>query len=187
MIEASADVALGEAIRPAARAHERIYRVDFLTILLAALALAGCAIASSLLTIPVATLGSRFQFLSWVIWIVGTFAGLAFALRIYARRHLDGFLGSLRRMGSPEVFPTRFRFDESGIDIDNDRLSHRIAWQAVHFMLPTAEHWLIQVDTMTLVVPRRAFADTADEQAFLDLAAAQMSDVARGRSVLANQ
>lgn len=187
MIEARADIELGEAIQPAAAAHARIYRGDFATILLAAIALAGGIIAATLVTLLLSRLEPRLNMISSVLWIFGAFLGLALALRIYARRHVRGFLGSLKRMGSPNSFPTRFTFDENGISVENERLSHRLAWPAVSFVMPTADHWLVQVDTLTIAIPRRAFSDLASEQDFLDLAAKQMRPEARGRSVLANQ
>ena len=66
-------------------------------------------------------------------------------------------------------------------------MSHRIAWQAVLFVVPGRDHWMVQADTLTLAVPKRAFADPAAEQAFLDLAKERMSEAARSRSVLKSQ
>jgi hypothetical protein len=109
--------------------------------------------------------------------------GLLIGLRLYSRRHLTGFLGGLRQMGSPPLFPTRFRFGPDGIEIVNERVSHRVAWPAVLFVVPSREHWLLQADTLTLAVPRRAFADLAAEQSFLDLVQSHASEEARSRSV----
>ncbi len=187
-VEASADVALGEAIRPAADAHARIYRGEIAGTFILALPFVGGIIAGSMAGMVVS-----WQFPQWGSWptsmlsLLGMTLGLYFGLRLYSRRHLDGFLAGLRRMGSPELFPTRFRFDDQAIAIDNDRLSHRIAWPAIHFIVPGKDHWLVQVDTLTIAVPRRAFADHAAEQAFLDLARECMTDDARGRSIFKTQ
>jgi hypothetical protein len=187
MIEARADIELGEAIQPAATAHARIYRGDLTTILVAALSLAGCIIATTLVAMLISRFEPRLNMISSLLWIFGAFIGLALALRIYARRHIRGFLGRLKQMGSPECFPTRFTFDEKGISVENERLSHRITWPAVHFVILAKQHWLVQVDTITIAIPRRAFSNPASEQGFLDLAAEQMRPEARRRSVLANQ
>ena len=183
-VEAYTDIKLGEAYRPAAAAHARIYRGEFKgTLWLALLFIAGILIGTT------AGMAVSVQFPQWGSWptsilsIVGMTAGLLFGLRAYSRQHLGGFLAGLRKMGSPTDFPTRFRFGPEAIETENERVSHRIAWDAVLFVVPHGEHWLLQADTLTLAVPRRAFADPAAEQAFLELAEARISDEARQRSV----
>jgi hypothetical protein len=127
------------------------------------------------------------QWGSWptsILSIAGMTVGLYLGLRAYSRQHLGGFLAALRKMGSPALFPTRVRFTPEAIETVNERVSHRISRDAVLFIAPGRDHWLVQADTLTLAVPRRAFDDAAAEQAFLDLAEARMSDEARTRSVL---
>ena len=187
MIEAQADVALGEAIRPAAIAHHRVYSGGLRIIWLPALALAGALVVSSLAGIVLELISTRLEALSPLLWLAGGVLGLMAAIRILSRQHLERFLASLRAMGSPPVFPTRFRFAEDEIAIDNPRLSHRATWDSVLFVIPAPEHWLIQIDTTTLAVPRRAFAGEAEEAAFLALAERALSEEARARSVLARQ
>jgi hypothetical protein len=188
IVEASADVALGEAIRPAAEASARVYRGELAGTFILALPFVGGIIAGSMAGMVVS-----WQFPQWGSWptsvlsLLGMTLGLYFGLRLYSRRHLTGFLAGLRRMGSPELFATRFRFDEQAIAIDNDRLSHRIAWPAVLFIVSSKDHWLVQVDTLTIAVPRRAFADATAEQGFLALALECMTDESRGRSVFKTQ
>jgi len=48
MVDIEADIPLGEAIRPSALAQSRIYKTDARTIVLAALALAGAIVLSSI-------------------------------------------------------------------------------------------------------------------------------------------
>src|SRR5687767_1371777 len=180
IVEASADVALGEAIRPAAEASAQVYRGELAGTFFLALPFVGGIIAGSLAGMIVS-----WQFPQWGSWptsvlsLLGMTLGLYYGLRLHSRRHLTGFLGGLRRMGSPETFPTRFRFDEAAIAIDSDRLSHRIAWPAVLFIVPAKDHWLVQVDTLTIAIPRRAFADGEAERAFLELAGTRMTEAAR--------
>ena len=184
-IEATADIDLGEAIRPAAEAHARVHRGDLGATLVLAGPFIGGLMAGTVAGMAVAM--SFPQFGSWptsILSLAGMFFGLLIGLRLYSRRHLAGFLAALRKLGSPAIFPTRFRFDPDAITIDNERLSHRIAWPAVLLMVPSKDHWLLQVDTMTLAIPFRAFADAAAEQAFVDLAHERLSDDARHRSVL---
>ena len=184
-LEAKADIELGEAFKPAAAAHARIYRGEFKgTLWLALLFLAGIMVGTA------AGMAVSARFPQWGDWptsvlsILGMTAGLLFGLRAYSRQHVVGFLAALRKMGSPALFPTQFRFTPEGIETVNERVSHRIAWDAVLFVAPGRDHWLVQADTLTLAIPHRAFADPAAEQAFLDLAEAQMSEAARSSSVL---
>ena len=184
-IEAEAEIALGEAIRPAAAAHARIYRGTLsATLIFAALFAAGILggdIAGKEFVLWFPQWGDWPRAVLGIAWmIMGIFVGL----QLYGHRQLSGFLAALRKLGSPETFPTRFRFEADVIAVENSRLSHRIAWPAVLFIVPEKDHWLVQVDTMTVAIPRRAFADASAEQAFLDLARDQMSDPARERSVL---
>ena len=183
-IEAQADIKLGEAYKPAAEAHDRIYRAGIASIVVLALPFIGGIVLGTAAGMAVAM---RFpQWGSWptsILSLAGMVVGLGIGLRLYSRRHLTGFLGGLRKMGSPPLFPTQFRFGPDGIETVNERVSHRIAWPAVLFVVPSRDHWLLQADTLTLAIPRRAFADPAAEQAFLDLVQARISDEARSRSV----
>ncbi len=50
--------------------------------------------------------------------------------------------------------------------------------------MPAPDHWLVQVDTTTLAFPRRIFADSEQEKAFLDLAVQALTPEAKARSTL---
>ena len=184
MIEAEADVALGEAIRPAAEAHRHIYKGGFIPIILASLIFASASIVGMVLAAAVTPVLGQW---SGIVSMLGFVVGAILAIGFYSRVHLRGFLKGLRNLGSPESFPTRFRFDETGIEVDTDRVSHRVPWTAVQLFLPAAQHWLLQADTTTLAIPRRAFATAQDEQAFVELAKNSLTESARGRSAFENQ
>ena len=183
-VEAHADIELGEAYKPAADAQARIYRGELKGSALLALLFTGGLMfgtaAGMAISVYYPQLGS---WATSIFSLVGMTFGLFLGLRAYSRQHLGGFLAALRKMGSPPVFPTQFRFGPEAIETENERVSHRVAWDAVLFVVPSRDHWLVQADTLTLAVPRRAFADPATEQAFLDLAQARISAEARGRSV----
>ena len=184
MIEAEAEVALGEAIRPAAEAQRHVYKGGVVPIILASLIFASCSIVG--MTLAAAATPVLGQW-SALVSLLGFVIGAVLAIGFYSRAHLNGFLKGLRKLGSPDTFPTRFRFDEGGIEVDTDRVSHRVSWTAVHLFLPSSKHWLVQADTTTLAIPRRAFATAQDEQAFVDLAKNSLTEPARNRSVFANQ
>ena len=185
VVEAHADVKLGEAFKPAAEAQARIYRGEIAGTVALALPFVGGILAGTAAGMAVSAWFPQWG--SWptsVLSIAGMTIGLLFGLRAYFHRHSRGFLAALRKMGSPPLFPTSFRFGPEAIETENERVSHRIAWDAVLFIAPGREHWLVQADTLTIAVPRRAFADAAAEQAFLDIAEASLSEEARQRSVL---
>jgi hypothetical protein len=185
MIEAQADVVLGESMKPAVLAHHKVYHGGVRMILLPALALAAGLIAASILARLLALVSLRLEGFGSLLWIAGAILGFMAAVRILPRGHLQGFLNGLRKMGTPPAFATRFRFDGAGLSIDSDRLSWRAPWTSVLFIIPAPDHWLVQIDTTTMAIPRRAFADEAAEQGFLDLAAANPTPEAKARSVLA--
>jgi hypothetical protein len=184
VLEAQADVKLGEAFKPAAEAQARVYRGEIAGTVALAVPFVGGIVAGTAAGMAVSVWYPQWG--SWptsILSVAGMTIGLMVGLRAYVQRHSRGFLAALRRMGSPPVFPTRFRFGPEGIETVNDRVSHRVAWPAVQFVVPSRDHWLVQVDTLTIAVPRRAFVDPAAEQAFLDLAEASISEEARSRSV----
>ena len=185
MIEAQADVMLGEAIQPAGLAQRRVYGGGWVALAAAAMLFAAIIVASSLLA------GLLIPFLgplaTNLIALLGMIVGGVAAVALYGRLHMRGFLDALRRAGTPSAVRTRFRFDEGGITVETERLSHSVPWSAVLFVMPSSNHWLLQVDTITLAVPRLAFAGKTDEQAFVDLAKANLPDGARDRSVFENQ
>jgi hypothetical protein len=183
-IEGRADVKLGESYRPAAEAHDRIYRAGLASTILLALPFVGGIILGTAAGMAVSAFYPQWG--SWptsILSLAGMVVGLATGLRLYSRRQLTGFLDGLRKIGSPPLFPTQFRFGPDGIETVNSRVSHRIAWAAVLFVAPSRDHWLLQADALTLAVPRRAFTDATAEQAFLELVQASISDEARSRSV----
>ncbi len=184
MIEAQADVVLGEAIRPAAEAYRRVYSGGWLPAIIAALIFATVSVAGTFLAVP---LERTFGQWSGIFSILGFILGAVLAISFYNRVQLGGFLKGLRRLGSPDFLSTRFRFDETGLEIDTDRVSYRLPWTAVQLFLPSSKHWLLQADTTTFAIPRRAFARPEDEQAFVELAKNCLTEAARNRSVFENQ
>jgi hypothetical protein len=184
MIDIEADIPLGEAIRPSALAQSRVYKADARAILIPALVLAGAIILSTTFGWLLAMLSLTLQSMASLMWIAGAFLGLIAALRIFSAQHMRGFLAGLRDMGSPAFFHTRFNFDEKGMAISSQRSSWRAPWTSVLFVMPAPDHWLVQVDTTTLAFPRRIFADSEQEKAFLDLAVQALTPEAKARSTL---
>ena len=185
-VEIEADFELGEAIPVAALAHARVHRGEFVgTVVFGLIFDAGIVLGTTIGTLVGSWYPQSRDWATSVMGLAGIVAGLFVGLRYYSRRQLRGFLAGLRAMGSPDVFPTRFLFDDDGFRTENSRMSHQISWPAVLFIMPSPDHWLVQVDTMTIAIPRRAFPDAMAEQAFLDLAKRHLSEEAKARSVFA--
>jgi hypothetical protein len=182
MIEAQANIALGEAMRPAALAQSKVYSGGLRLIFLPALAFAGGIIAATLVGMVLPLISLRLEAYNSLLWVAGALLGLTAALRILQRQQLRGYLNGLRKLGSPGTFPTRFRFDDQGIAVDGSRHRYQVPWSSVLFVIPAPKHWLIQIDTLTLAVPCRAFSDAASERAFVDLAAQCLGPEAKARS-----
>lgn len=179
MIEAEADIALGEAIRPAGEAQRRVYSGGPLNVLICAIVFAFFITVGGLGSSALyPAIGRTADFLSLLSVVIGGMVAIA----LYARLHMRGFLNALRKLGSPELSRSRFLFDEAGMAIETGRVSYRLPWSAVLFVASSRTHWLVQVDTTTFAIPRRAFAQLSDEQAFVDLAKRSISEAARARS-----
>ena len=184
MIEAQADIALGEAIRPAAEAHRRITRAGFVALLASATLFAIIMVAGTFLAAWMSRyLGAGADFVSLLAFVAAAVA----ALSTYSRFALAGFLNGLRQIGSPDVLPTRFRFDDQRIAIDTSRVSHSLPWEAVQLVLASRQHWLVQADTTTFAIPRRAFGSATDEQASVMLAKKRLSEEVLARSAFDSQ
>lgn len=184
MIEAEADIALGEAIRPAGEAQRRVYGGGPLNVLVCAIVFALFITIGGLGSAALyPAIGRSADFLGLLSVVIGGMVAIA----LYARLHMRGFLRALRRLGSPATSRSHFRFDDAGIAIDTGRVSYRCPWSAVLLVAHSSKHWLIQVDTTTFAIPIRAFTSPADEQAFVELAKNAVSGPARQRSAFENQ
>ena len=128
-------------------------------------------------------MGAAADFISLLAFVAAAVAAIA----LYSRLALTGFLKGLKRIGSPDVLPTRFCFDDERIAIETTRVSYSLPWDSVQFVLASRQHWLVQADTTTFAIPRRAFSSSADEQAFVILAKSRLSRDAIARSEFDSQ
>jgi hypothetical protein len=71
------------------------------------------------------------------------------------------------RRGTPETLRFTYAIEPDGLLVASDRISHRLAWHAILEVIQAPEHWLFQVDTLTIILPRRAFANEGAEREFL--------------------
>ena len=184
MIEASTDVVLGEGIRVAGEAQRRVYGGGIGLVLLAHLTFGIVAALGPWVGLWLRPLLGSWADLIDLLFLIG--AGIG-AIAMYSNLHRRGFLKRLKKLGSPETIATRFAFDDRGLSVATERMSHSLPWSAVQLVVRVPDYWLLQVDTTTLAIPRRAFASADDEQAFVELVKTQISEPARKRSVFENQ
>lgn len=182
MLEAHVDVALGEAIKPAAAAHNRLAPAHWISGIWPGLGFAAGVILAWAVNYGLFRAGLGSELANTAVWLICVIFGLLVGFQFAARRHLAAFLASLRRLGSPPTFLTRLRIDDEGLSADNNRLSIRASWPAIHFLVKTDDHWVAQADSMTIVIPRRAFAEPAAETAFIRAILERISPEARRRS-----
>jgi len=115
--------------------------------------------------------------------LLGTVMGYAIGWNAATRRHAKKFLAGIKTRGTPETIPFSYTIEPGGLLVASERIGHHLPWAAIQELIPAPEHWLLQVDTLSLIVPRRAFADEASERAFLGTVLARIAPDARERSV----
>lgn len=184
MIEATTDVVLGEGIRVAGEAQRRVYGGGIGLVLFCALTFGIVAALGPWIGLWLRPMVGSWSDLVGLLFLIG--AGIG-SIMMYGTLHRRGFLRNLKRLGSPGTIATRFVFGESGISVETDRISHSLPWSAVQLIVRVPDYWLLQVDTTTLAIPRRAFANAADEQAFVELTKTKASVAVREHSVFENQ
>lgn len=184
MIEAETDIALGEGFAPAALAHRKLIGGAPAMIVVPALLFAGSLVLAWLISVALAASFPRWRMWTDLVNVAGLIVGIVLALRSIAHRQTRTFIAALRKIGSPPSLRTRYRFDDQGIETQSERASHRVPWSAALFVMPSKDYWLIQADTLTVIVPKRAFAGDAEEQAILDFARDHLDQAALARSDL---
>jgi hypothetical protein len=111
--------------------------------------------------------------------------GWEIGVQVGQRRHYQRYLGALAARGTPRRLLTRFAIAEDGLRVESDRASHLARWPTVLEIGGAETHWLIQTDTLTMALPKRAFASPDDERAFVAELLAHMTPAARERSTAA--
>jgi hypothetical protein len=92
-------------------------------------------------------------------WKVGENRGL--------KRNYQRFFDGLRERGAPETVPTRFSISKTGLRATSERGSFVASWTSILEVFATESHWLVQSDSFTMALPRRAFASPNTERAFI--------------------
>jgi len=119
---------------------------------------------------------------SVLIQLLATVTGFALAWNAATRRHATKFLTGVKARGTPEAVRFTYAIEPDALLVASDRISHRLAWHAILEVIQAPDHWLLQVDTLTIIVPRRAFADEEAERSFLRTVLERIAPQARERS-----
>jgi hypothetical protein len=128
------------------------------------------------ITVPIAFIWGGWLVPTWlpvqaaqlILAIVGWGAGLSLA----QRRHRQKFVAGIRRRGTPDRVMAGYTVTDAGLCITTERVQYRIAWEAILEIVPST----------TFLVPHDAFADEADQRAFLGEILARIRPEARARS-----
>jgi hypothetical protein len=120
--------------------------------------------------------------LAILLELTGTVMGYAIGFNLAAKRHGRKFLAGIKARGTPETAAFTYSLEPDAFVVSNGRLTHRVAWPALQEVIRAPEYWLLQVDTITIVLPRRAFGDEAAEREFLSAILERMAPEAHERS-----
>ena len=116
------------------------------------------------------------------IELTGTVLGYAIGFNLAARRHAKKFLAGIKARGTPEAMTFGYAIEPDGLTVSSERIRHHLPWAAIQELIPAPGHWLLQVDTLSVMVPKRAFGDEAAERAFLSTILERIAPDARERS-----
>lgn len=120
--------------------------------------------------------------LATLIQLLTVVMGFAMGVNAGSRRHSAKFLKGIRTRGTPKTLRVSYAVEPDAFHIRNDRVDYRIAWPSIQEVIPAPEHWLLQVDLTSFILPKRAFASEGQEKAFLADLMARLAPEARDRS-----
>lgn len=115
--------------------------------------------------------------------VFGGVFGWATGLSLAQKRHRTKFFAGIKARGAPESVVARYAVAADGLRITTPRISYLVAWDAILEIVPSPDAWLVQADLTTLLLAKRAFADEAQQRAFLGEVLAHIRPEARERSV----
>jgi hypothetical protein len=195
MTTVKVDIDRGEAVRVAPIAFEAIAGSWRRSLIPAAIGM-----AIGLLIAP--TLGAMILFLAFLplgseaaiaskghhesvyitLEIAGALIGWKMGERWYWKRHIDRFVRGLEERGTPAKVETAFSIEQEGFRTVSVRGTTIASWPSIIEVWCIPTHWLIQTDSFTFALPRRAFPTEEQERHFVAKLAACLSDQARRRS-----
>ena len=119
--------------------------------------------------------------LGWGLAILGLLATVALVMVGYVRWARGLLPAAWKRMGAAAEAAVRYRADEAGLAIESS-MTIVIPWSAIMMLAPEKTAWLIIAGGTGYFLPRRFFAEVAEERAFVTFGLERMSPEARTRS-----
>lgn len=113
---------------------------------------------------------------------IGGVSGWGLGDALAQREHRKRFLAAIRNRGSPDEITVRFDLSDAGLSIVTPQTTQLFTYEAILEVIETAKAWLIQVDTTTIYLPKRAFSDREWELRFIRQMLGRMKPEARDRS-----
>jgi len=119
--------------------------------------------------------------LNWGIALLGLLATVVLVVVGYVRWAKGLIPAAWKRMGALAEVAVRYRADEAGLVIEGG-VTIVVPWGAVMMVAPEKTAWLIIAGGTGFFLPRRFFADVAEERAFVAFGLERLSPEARTRS-----
>jgi len=175
------EIAVGEAARYAGKACSRLNGHPKPMIAGNAVS----AIATIGFVILFSTLQSLFNLPGW-LWmpalLVAVAAGIAICIRVHRGWSIRIARTAFATRGLVNPVPSSFAISESGFSSTTGRVTLQAPWSAVSDLFRVGPYWVVLLEGYPQYMPRRFFASSADEKAFLSGILAHMSPEAKGRS-----
>lgn len=194
----SVDMELGEAVRVAPIAFQAIVGSQRWSLIPAAIGMAiGVVLAPTLgviiflLVFKVAgqqaamAVHGRQESFSVALELAGALTGWKVGEARYWRRNTARFIAGLKERGSPAIFTTTFTIGPDGLRTGSERGGIFASWPSIVQVWSIPSHWLVQTDSLTLALPKRAFPTAQDERQFISALSVSMTEEARQRSASA--
>ncbi|MFA7263643.1 MAG: hypothetical protein WC068_11540 [Caulobacter sp.] len=170
-MEVSGDIALGEGRRAGIWVMQRLYGRAWTSIPLVILYVMAVA------TVVMAMNDYQAGGWTWLVLAVALalYIGWAFIVPLLARRLWT-------RRGAASKEQTRYRVEDDGLHVDSSVRTMVIHWPAVLQLVQGGPYWLVMLPEFACPLPRRLFADSAGEHAFIGACLERITPEARARS-----
>ena len=122
------------------------------------------------------------QYLSLALPTLLFLLGLWTVNRTYNRMVSSRYLRLIAARGTPDTVAATFTSEPSGFRLSTSRGEWLARWDCIHALSRVSNGWMVGSDLSSLFVPRRAFADTAQEKQWVRATLDQLSEAAKAAS-----
>ncbi|MEJ1937490.1 hypothetical protein WDZ92_45425, partial [Nostoc sp. NIES-2111] len=117
-----------------------------------------------------------------LVMIVAGGGAIIFSLRVCQAVQVRNFRRSLHARGVSDPLWTAFEVTDQGLICRSDAMEYRADWRAVTDLLKVGPYWVALAQAQPLMLPRRFFADSAAETAFVSAVFERLAPEAQARS-----